>query len=60
MSLTKASVTAQRRPAVVEKRAKSPLEMAIEKSKGGKRKRKMVMSEIDLMGKSVNGTVGMV
>ena len=48
------------RPAVVEKRTKSPLEMAIEKSKGGKRKRKMVMSEIDLMGKSVNGTVGMI
>ncbi len=39
---------------------KGPLEMAIDKSKGGKRKRKTVMSEIDLMGKSVSGSVGMI
>ena len=35
--------------------------MAIEKSKGGKKKRKTVMSEIDLSGKrSANGVEGSV
>ena len=48
------------RPAAKETRAKSPLEMAIDKSKGGKRMRKTVMSETDLMGKCVNGTVGVI
>lgn len=48
------------RPKAVEKRAKSPLEMAIDKSKGDKKKRKMVMSEMNLMGKCVNGTVGVI
>ena len=37
------------RPKTTELRAKSPLEMAIDKSKGGKRKRKTVASEVDLL-----------
>jgi hypothetical protein len=49
------------RPQAKQQRCKSPLEMAIEKSKGGKKKRKTVMSEIDLSGKcSANGEEGSV
>ena len=48
------------RPKKEELRAKSPLELALEKSKGVQKKRKQVATEVDLIGKSKDGAEGCV